>query len=195
MEFSGTYESGTKYGTGRDSTNYIASVSKDGDRVKVRYDFRAPRHGKSNSAVMSLEMSLSRNESLQLAASIIALSHHPTAHDSAAIWMPPESMPSVTKNNWSDTLKISANCYKNEIEIQNKSHLHIGCIQFEIVYEVRSDDNDPEEHTTEMHILADLVPGATKTIGVARRDMPDQHRANFTSIISAAAIDVTGRPF
>lgn len=197
MHFTCTYKSGTNFGTGRESANYVATVSTNGDDVSIKFDFRSPPQGKSHpgvtdAKVKSLSLHLSQNEALQLAASIIAQAHHPAIHDSTAKWIPPQFMPVVTKNRWSHGLSVSANYWNNEVEIKNKTKLHIGTIKFKIAYDVYGENYETEEYTTEIRKLVDLPPGATKTIDIVENEIPSRHRRSFNSISTATAIEVTG---
>ena len=139
MHFTCKYQSGTKFGTGSNASNYIATVASTESNVNVSFQFRSPPQGKSNPAVTdakiaSLQLTLTTNEALQLAASIIAQAHHPMLHDSTARWIPPQYMPILTKNRWARSLEIQVRPWHNEISITNKTKFHIGKIKFSIDY-------------------------------------------------------------
>ena len=197
MHFTCVYRSGTKFGTGRQSSNYVARVSSRDESVSVSFDFRTPPQGKSHRSVSdakvkSLTLNLSQSEALQLAASIIAQAHHPTIHDSSASWIPPEFMPSLTKNQWSRKLKVSHRYWNNEVLIQNQTKFHLGRIELEIGYRTYGDDDNMEDHTTTIWKLVDLPPGGSRTIDVDEDDIPWRHREEFSRMLSADAVTVTG---
>lgn len=197
MEFTCIYKSGTKFGTGQTTTNYVASVTSLDESVVVAFDFRNPPQGKSHpgvsdAAVKSLTINLSANEALQLAASIIAQAHHPSIHDSCARWIPPEFMPVLTKNRWSRKLKVNHRHWNNEVRFVNESKFHIGRVELQVGYRIYKEGEGYSNHTAKVWKLIDLPPGGSRTVDIMEDDIPWRHRDDFSRMLAAEAVAATG---
>ncbi len=163
----------------------------------VGFEFRDPPQGKSHpgvtdAAVKSLTINLSDSEALQLAASIIAQAHHPTIHDSVAMWIPPEFMPVLAKNRWSRKLSVEHRYWNNEVRVENETKFHIGRIEFSIEYRTNVRGEGLVDQTTTIWKLVDLPPGASRTVDIHEDEIPWQHRENFVRMLNATAVTVTG---
>ena len=196
MHFTCRYLSGKDFGTGSETTNYVASVSSQQDNVQVEFSFRAPPQGKSkptvtDASIRSLKLSLTRQEALHLAASIIAQAHHPTIHHSSATWIPPESMPELVKRNWTHKVTMTTRYWNNEIFVVNDSKYHLGTTSVSISYEIFENDSSVL-HTIQRLKILDLPPGQSKSIAVFEEDIPSYHQRLFDKIVGATIISLTG---
>lgn len=196
MLFTCTYESGKDFGPGSETANYVATVSSQEDIVNVEFSFRSPPQGKSkptvtDAKIRSLNLSLTRQEALQIAASIIAQAYHPTIHHSSAKWIPPEFMPELIKRNWLHKVTMTTDNWNNEIRVVNNSKYHLGTTFVQINYEI-FDGVSRVPHATKKRKILDLPPGQSKSIAVLKGDIPPCHRRHFEEITGATIISLTG---
>jgi len=196
MHFSCVYESGTSFGTGKQSTNYVAKVTSHSENVTIEFEFITPPQGKSHpgitdAAVKSLILKLSQREALEIAASIITQAHHPTIHDTSVSWIPPEFMPVLPRKRWSRNLNILLAPFSNVVNVDNETKYHIGIIEFEVEYRICDDNPETPDYTTTIRKLVDLPPGDSRSIEIDEADIDRRYREGFL-VLSVNAITVTG---